>query len=241
MKKFLAILLLTTCLLLALTACGGDKTPATENPGNSNSPVTTDEPKQDDTKAPEIDADTPITEELLRSYPETPASDFEYDEWPDGVTIKKYIGSNSVVVIPREINGKPVTELSLLLFGNESTVRAVRFPDTLEKVLPQFTNNQYVEIVIFEGTKRLTKEGAFLGCPALRTVIFDKDLEELGPMAFSSCGVTKVYIPASLTSIDPSMADNLFYGHSDDLVIYGEAGSYIETFAKEQGIPFQAE
>ena len=241
MKKFLAILLLTTCLLLALTACGGDKTPATENPGNSDTPVTTDEPKQDDTRAPEIDADTPITEELLRSYPETPASDFEYDEWPDSVTIKKYIGSDLVVVIPKEINGKPVTELYALLFANDSKVRAVRFPDTLEELQGQVTNNQYVELVIFEGTKRITREGAFINCPSLRTVIFDKDLEELGAMAFSMCGVTKVYIPASLTSIDPSIADSLFYGHSDDLVIYGEAGSYIETYAKEQGIPFQAE
>ena len=241
MKKFLAILLLTTCLLLALTACGGDKTPATENPGNSDSPVTTDEPKQDDTRAPEIDADTPITEELLRSYPETPASDFEYDEWPDSVTIKKYIGSDLVVVVPREINGKPVTEVYGFLFANESKVRAARFPDTLSEIQKPFANNESVEMAIFEGTKEITGEGAFIGCTSLRTVIFDKDLETLNKLTFSMCGVTKVYIPASLTYIDPAIADDLFYAHSDDLVIYGEAGSYIETYAKEQGIPFQAE
>ena len=203
--------------------------------------MTTDEPKQDDTKAPQIDADTPITEEMLRSYPETPASDFEYDEWPDSVTIKKYIGSDLVVVVPKEINGKPVTEVYSYLFANKSEVRAARFPDTIDEVTIPFGNNKHVELVIFEGTKKISGEGAFVGCSSLHTVIFDKDLEELGAMAFSMCGVTKVYIPASLTSIDPSIADSLFYGHSDDLVIYGEAGSYIETYAKEQGIPFQAE
>lgn len=49
MKKIIAILLLVTCLLLALTACGGDKTPATENPGNSDSPASSGEQKNNDT------------------------------------------------------------------------------------------------------------------------------------------------------------------------------------------------
>ena len=253
MKKFLAILLLTTCLLLALTACGGDKTPAGDNPGNSDTPVTTDEPKQDDTKAPQIDADTPITEEMLRSYPETPASEFEYDEWPDSVTINKYIGASPVVVIPREINGKPVTELPGYMFSNDSTVRAVRYPDTIEEVAAAFANNDNVEIVIFEGTKRI-EEMTFFGCSSLHTVIIDKDLEELSPNGtFVGCSnLSKLYIPASLSNIEAPSGDyiaendagekivNIFYG-CDDLVIYGEAGSYIETYAKEQGIPFQAE
>ena len=238
MKKLLTVLMLTVCLL-ALVARGGKKAPANGTPRGSEKKAGVHRPKQ-------VDADTPITEELLRSYPETPASDFEYDEWPEGVTIKRYIGSDPVVVIPKEINGKPVWELYGFMFSNDSAVRAVRYPDTIEEVVAAFANNDDVEIVIFEGTKRIEKM-TFFGCSSLHTIIFDKNLEELSPNGtFWGCSsLSKLYVPASLRNIEEPSGDytitdnagekivNIFWG-CDNLVIYGAAGSSIETSAKDQ-------
>ena len=41
---------------------------------------------------------------------ETPVSDFKYSISDDGIKIIKYIGSDAEVVIPAEIEGKPVKE-----------------------------------------------------------------------------------------------------------------------------------
>ena len=99
MKKTIFALILMFSLLFALTACGGDKTPATENPGNSDSPVTTDEPGSE-APSDTVDPNEAITEEMVRSHAVTPAEDFSYDVADDGVTIRSYKGSDTIVVIP---------------------------------------------------------------------------------------------------------------------------------------------
>ena len=236
MKKNIAILLLVTCLLLALTACGGDKTPATENPGNSDSPVTTDEPGSE---APSDTADpnAAITEEMVRSHAVAPAADFVYDITDNGVKIGGYNGSDTIVVIPEEIEGKPVTEFYDLVFANDSPVKAVRIPSGVKEFNGVFTSNQELEVVICEGA---TKIGgfAFANCSALREVYFNKEIEELGPCAFTGCETLKeLHFTDALKSIAaPSVFDAC-----DNLTIYAPAGSYAETFANENNIPFKAE
>ena len=55
---------------------------------------------------------------------------------------------------------------------------------------------------------------------------------------FCGCSsLTIVTIPSSVTSI----RSDAFYGHSSSLVIYGEAGSYAETYANENSISFVAD
>ena len=212
MKKIIAILLLVTCLLFALTACGGDKTPATENPSNSDSPVTTDEPSSE-APSDTVDPNAAITEEMVRSHAVAPAEDFSYDVADDGVTIRSYKGSDTIVVIPEKIEGKPVTALKNLVFGNNSTVRAVLIPETVKELNQVFINNKCVEIVICEGTE--TIYGTTFGfCSALREVYLGESIANLYENTFDGC---------------------------ENLTIYAPAGSYAETFANENNIPFQAE
>ena len=238
MRKILAILLLVTSLLLALTACGGDKTPATENPGNSDSSVVSDEPSSD-APSDTVDPNAAITEEMVRSHAVAPAEDFSYDVADDGVTIRSYKGSDTIVVIPEKIEGKPVVGFKQYVFGNDSAVRGVLIPNTVETLSQVFIKNEVLEVVICEGVTKFAGP-AFGYCTALRQVILGKNVQELaGVGTFGNCTQLKeLHFTEKLTKID---GEGTTFGNCDNLTIYAPAGSYAETFANENNIPFKAE
>ena len=169
MKKTISVLILIFCLLLALTACGGDTKPSGD-PAQPGASVSSDEPGTD-TPSEKVDPNAPITEKLLRSHAAAPAEDFTYDVEENGIKIKSYAGSDTVVVIPAEIEGKPVTALYNYVFANDSPVRAVLIPESVKEIEEVFTNNETVELVICEGVTR-TLGLTFGNCSKLQQVIF---------------------------------------------------------------------
>ena len=75
---------------------------------------------------------------------------------------------------------------------------------------------------------------AFRGCSGLTEIKIPSGVTTIGDEAFCGCsGLTKIEIPASVTSI----GEGVFWG-CDDLTIYCYAGSYAETYVKEEGIPY---
>lgn len=74
--------------------------------------------------------------------------------------------------------------------------------------------------------------GALLECPLL---VLD-DTFHVGTFT-NCCRLMELHFTDALTSIDD---EENFYG-CDNLTIYGPADSYIESFAKEYGIPFVVE
>ena len=84
----------------------------------------------------------------------------------------------------------------------------------------------------------VTKIGyyAFDGCTNLIRADLGNGVATIGNCAFSRCkNLTEVTIPESVTSI----ANNAF-AQSTNLTIYGYTGSYAETYAKDNSIPFVA-
>jgi len=78
---------------------------------------------------------------------------------------------------------------------------------------------------------------AFYSCLDLQTVVIEDGVKEIAQSAFLYCtSLTRVEIPASVTSIHPQA----FYD-CDELTIYGETGSYAQTYAAEWGIPLISE
>ena len=68
----------------------------------------------------------------------------------------------------------------------------------------------------------------------MTSISIPEGVTSIGNYAFSRCsGLTSINIPKGVTSIE-SFA---FYD-CDDLTIYGTAGSFVETYAKEESIPF---
>ncbi len=78
-------------------------------------------------------------------------------------------------------------------------------------------------------------EGAFYYCTALTGIAIPDGVTGIGDWAFYYCtALTSVTIPDSVTSI----GEGAFSG-CDNLTICGSKGSYAETYAKENGIPFR--
>ena len=78
---------------------------------------------------------------------------------------------------------------------------------------------------------------AFSYCNELTTVIIPNGVIRIGGYAFNQCSkLTSVYIPESVTAI----SKNAFMD-CNSFTIYGKAGSYAETWANENNIPFSTD
>ena len=75
---------------------------------------------------------------------------------------------------------------------------------------------------------------AFWDCNSLTSVTIPNSMIDIGRFAFCNCeNLTSISIPSSVTSI----GEYAFSG-CDKLTIYGTSGSYVEGWAKENGIAF---
>ncbi|MBP5255399.1 MAG: leucine-rich repeat protein [Lachnospiraceae bacterium] len=92
------------------------------------------------------------------------------------------IGSctDTVVVIPRLYEGKPVTEVLGNAFNRNPDITEVIFPDTLVTI----------------------GKDAFYGCPALEHISLPERLEVIGTRAFDQCtALTEVRLPSGLRTV----------------------------------------
>ena len=77
---------------------------------------------------------------------------------------------------------------------------------------------------------------AFYFCTGITHIDLPDSVTDIGSCAFRMCkGLKMIVIPASVTSI----GSEAFKG-CDDLTVSGEKGSYAETYANDNGIPFKA-
>ena len=80
---------------------------------------------------------------------------------------------------------------------------------------------------------KIEKE-AFWGCTSLTSAKLPANLETIGEQAFYFCpSLQGVRVPASVTSIG-----ELAFGENLEMTLYGDKGSYAQTYAKENKIPF---
>ena len=80
------------------------------------------------------------------------------------------------------------------------------------------------------------EKNVFNGFDELQSVALPESLTNIGESAFENCkNLNNVLIPASVKTI----GTNAFANCGDNLIIYGEKGSYAETYAKENNIIFK--
>lgn len=238
MKRIIASLL-AWLLLFSLAACGGkaeekEATAATEVAPQKN----VEAEKQQEETQPKTNGAMVTLEALMNAAP-AQEDQFTYSgSEENGFIIKTYKGTDNLLVIPAERRNVPIVSVAKYALGSGVAVEAVRFNDNTPEVdeLVCATNEALKIVVLGTGTKKID-ESAFQHCKSLETVILNDGLQEIARSAFLSCGNLKeIEIPATVTNIDPAA----FWACHEDFTIYGTAGSYAETYAAENGIPFVA-
>ena len=123
-----------------------------------------------------------------------------------------YRGTAKEITIPEKINGKTVTSIGdLAFYSNQLT--SVTIPNSITTIgRSAFSSNQ------------------------LTSVTIPNSITAIGEAAFSNNKLTSVTIPNSVTSINSSA-----FANNSLKTIYGTAGSYAETYAKNHNLTFIAE
>jgi hypothetical protein len=96
------------------------------------------------------------------------------------VSIKRYVGTDTEVLVPETIVGLPVTSISDWAFLGCNQVNSVTLPASIKEI----------------------GEGAFRACTELTTMVIPENVTSVGPSAFAYCtSLTSIVIPDGVTSI----------------------------------------
>ena len=114
-------------------------------------------------------------------------------------------------------------------------LQSINIPNSVTYISEYAFNNciSLTSINIPNGVGGIAEE-TFMGCTSLKSINIPSSVTSIGYGAFAGCtSLTTIDIPSSVTSID----EKAFEGCTN-LTIYCEQGSYAETYAKENNIPF---
>lgn len=141
------------------------------------------------------------------------ASNLEKITLPDTVTTIKDCAFWECTNLNTIVVPKSVTEISPGAFGDCTNLTEVTLPKGITKI----------------------GEQAFIGCRSLTEITLPNTVTEIEADAFRGCqSLQSVVIPKSVTTIG-----NDAFCACQNLIISGEAGSYAETYANQETIPFK--
>ena len=131
------------------------------------------------------------------------AQDYTYQQTGSTITITKYTGSASSVVIPDTIFGFPVTVIGDYAFYKLTNLTEVVVPNTVSRLgwysFAYCTN--MTNVAIGDHVANID-DNAFAGCLRLPSVVIPNSVTNIGMWTFQSCtALTNINIPKSVTSI----------------------------------------
>ena len=180
-----------------------------------------------------------------------------YEENESGITITRYTGNKTKLVIPGKIGGKKVTSIGWNAFLGCRGLKSITLPEGVTSIresafrdcsgltcitIPEGVTG--IESEVFEGCsglknitlpKEVTSIGefAFMGCSGLKSITLPKSVTSIGLGAFGDCsGLKSITIPKSVTSIDY----DVFRG-CDSLAISCYKNFAVHKYAIENNIP----
>ena len=143
--------------------------------------------------------ETLLSVSSAQQMPEMPGTDFEYRIENGGITITKYIGQQENVVIPKEINGLPVTTIGKRSFFDSEPVKNITIPNgitTIEQAA--FGNCTKLEHIFISASVTSIDRLSFIMCHSLIDITVASDnsvYSSHNGVLFSKDGTTLVCCP----------------------------------------------
>ena len=128
------------------------------------------------------------------------------DETGEGVTITKYTGKASRLVIPQTYRGKPITGIGKWAFNGCFGLTSVVIPQGVTSIGESAFSgcSGLTSAVIPQGVVRIG-ESAFFGCSGLTSITIPQGVTSIGKTVFFRCSsLTSAVIPQGVTSIGES-------------------------------------
>ena len=229
-KRNLALLLTAVLLSMGGCAAGGETTE--QNQQTVQASVEAGEERTETGTKTASSGEASM--EALEQHEETPAEDFIYSVLETGIYISGYQGDDSLVVIPEEIDGTPVTLVGGL---SNAGIEGIKFSDTVETIGAScFFHDETLQYVICGENVKTIEEIAFEWCVNLKEIRLNEGLEtiESGGLSTLSDQLADLYIPESVVKIaGGSLPMN------GETLIHVKAGSYAEQYCKDsqKGFP----
>ena len=127
--------------------------------------------------------------------------DYKYSIVNNSVTIDSYIGSDSVVIVPDNINGYDVTEIGGSAFARCTNVKEIKLPETLETIENYaFGSCTGLESIKIPSKVKTIGEKAFGYCSSLKEINLPESIETLGLGFIVGTQIEEIQIPKSLKS-----------------------------------------
>lgn len=230
MKKLLVICILS-CMMLMTVACGG----GADTGSSTNNQQTNSNVSQNDEIEKDSETDNHVTElsmEVLENAPETPAEELDYLVYDGVAYVSGYLGISEIIVIPEELEGCPVVDISDGAFRNNENIKAVKIGDNVKTIGDSsFVNCSSLEYVLFGKSVESVGDGTFVGCANMKEFRLNEGLISVGELAICGAEVPTI-IPKSVTEIGLN-------GFKQPVKVY--AGSYAEEYIVDYAANFGAE
>jgi len=187
--KNAVVVLLALTLILATAGCG--KKDAGTNAGNIGDAV-------------------PLVEEPASSFKYADSDELGYKVDPAGWLISEYIGTNTEVIVPSQIEGKPVVIISNLAFCENDLLVSVTIPDGVTLIGNRaFDKCKSLKSVSIPNGVTKIGNWAFGNCPSLASIVLPNSVTFIGEGAFVNCtSLTSITIPDGVETI----SDDAFEG-----------------------------
>lgn len=206
----------------------------TSEPTITETPKTTKIPSLKPTKTPNITlepTETPPTEEPLETKElVTTLEPMKNGLIVENETVIGYVGEDSTVIIPDGI-----INIGDKAFSGKTNISVLVLPEGIENIGQEaFANCTGLSNVIIPSSVVGIEKGAFSGCSNLSDITLPETVSSIGENAFYDCdNIASVTISRETKQIGKSAFDNC-----PCIIIYGERGSYAETYAGWYGIAF---
>ena len=132
----------------------------------------------------------------------TPINQFEYILSDTHAAITKYCGDDEKVIVPREIEGRPVKVIGMSSF-KDSKIKSVTLPDSVIVIQASsfWRCKDLAEVKMGNNVIRIMPN-AFEECKSLKKINLSSALEEIGNEAFSKCSnLESITIPKLVKKI----------------------------------------